>query len=207
MASSTDGPTPSSRTSGSGCSASTRRASAGRCGIAGSSMAFSFAILIGTGVLYHVVPKGFLPSEDTGRINATTEAAQGTSFEEMVKRQQQQVAAIVAKDTNIDGFMSAIGGGGGANNVAQSGPPVHGDEAARNQRLGADQFIQELRGKLSHVPGHDRLSVQSADDSDRRSHVEGTVPVHDAERRYRRALPRGAEARRPPRKSRSCSRT
>jgi HAE1 family hydrophobic/amphiphilic exporter-1 len=78
------------------------------------TMVFSLGILIGTIVLYRVVPKGFLPSEDTGRVNGTTEAAQGTSFEEMVKRQQ-EVAAIVAKDTNIAGFMSAVGGGGGAN--------------------------------------------------------------------------------------------
>src|SRR6185369_16983151 len=33
------------------------------------AMAFSLAILIGTIALYKVVPKGFLPSEDTGRVN------------------------------------------------------------------------------------------------------------------------------------------
>src|SRR4051812_27921059 len=37
------------------------------------AMAFSFVILIGTVVLYQLVPKGFLPSEDTGRVNGTTE--------------------------------------------------------------------------------------------------------------------------------------
>jgi hydrophobic/amphiphilic exporter-1 (mainly G- bacteria), HAE1 family len=115
------------------------------------TMAFSFVILIGTGVLYHLVAKGFLPSEDTGRINATTEAAQGTSYDEMVKRQQ-QIAAIVSADTNVDGFMSSVGGGGGSNNSLNQGRLFMGMKP-RGQRMSADQFIQELRGKLSHVPG------------------------------------------------------
>jgi hydrophobic/amphiphilic exporter-1 (mainly G- bacteria), HAE1 family len=115
------------------------------------TMAFSLLILIGTGVLYKVVPKGFLPSEDTGRINGTTEAAQGTSYAEMARRQQ-EVAAIVAQDTNIAGFMSAIGGGGGANTSINQGRLFIGMKP-HSQRLDADKFIQELRGKLSKVPG------------------------------------------------------
>ena len=43
------------------------------------------------------VPKGFLPSEDQGRFNISTEAIQGIGFDEMV-RHQLQVADIVAKD-------------------------------------------------------------------------------------------------------------
>jgi HAE1 family hydrophobic/amphiphilic exporter-1 len=115
------------------------------------AMAFSLLILLGTVALYKVVPKGFLPSEDTGRVNGTTEAAQGTSFEEMVKRQQ-QVAAIVAKDTNISGFMSSIGGGGGANNSINQGRFFIGLKP-HDDRVSADEFIQGLRAKLSHVPG------------------------------------------------------
>jgi HAE1 family hydrophobic/amphiphilic exporter-1 len=115
------------------------------------TIAFSFVILLGTAVLYHLVAKGFLPSEDTGRINATTEAAQGTSFDEMVKRQQ-QIAAIVAADPNVDGFMSSIGGGGGSNNSLNQGRLFMGMKP-RGQRVSADQFIQELRVRLSHVPG------------------------------------------------------
>jgi HAE1 family hydrophobic/amphiphilic exporter-1 len=116
-----------------------------------ATMIFSFGILIGTAILYHFVPKGFLPSEDTGRINGTTEAAQGTSFEEMVKRQA-AAAAIVAKDTNIDGFMSSIGGGGGSNQSLNQGRFFIGMKP-RDQRVSADEFIQEMRRKLEHLPG------------------------------------------------------
>jgi HAE1 family hydrophobic/amphiphilic exporter-1 len=115
------------------------------------AMAFSAMILAGTVGLYMIVPKGFLPSEDTGRVNGTTEAAQGTSFEEMVRRQQ-EVAAIVAKDTNISGFMSSIGGGGGANNSINQGRFFIGLKP-HDERVSADEFIQGLRAKLGHVPG------------------------------------------------------
>ena len=49
-----------------------------------ATMAFSAAILIGTGVLYAIVPKGFIPSQDNGNLSITTEAAQGTSLQDMI---------------------------------------------------------------------------------------------------------------------------
>src|SRR5207249_3024537 len=81
-----------------------------------AALAFSVCILVGTAALFMIVPKGFIPSEDIDQITGTTETAEGTSFDAMVRRQQ-QVAAIVVKDPNIEGFMSSLGGGGstGAN--------------------------------------------------------------------------------------------
>src|SRR5262249_60215785 len=73
---------------------------------------FSLLILGGTVGLYMVVPKGFIPSEDIDQIQATTEAAEGTSFDGMVRRQR-ELAAIVQKDPNVAAFMSSLGGGGG----------------------------------------------------------------------------------------------
>src|SRR5262249_57493117 len=58
------------------------------------SMAISIALLVGTAYLFVLIPKGFLPSEDQGRFQISTEAVQGIGFDEMV-RHQQQVAAIV----------------------------------------------------------------------------------------------------------------
>src|SRR6185369_1041722 len=49
----------------------------------------SLLILGGTVGLYMVVPKGFIPSEDIDQISCTTEAAEGTSFDGMVRRQRQ----------------------------------------------------------------------------------------------------------------------
>jgi HAE1 family hydrophobic/amphiphilic exporter-1 len=112
------------------------------------ALMFSLVILVGTVVLYRTVPTGFIPTQDTGQIVATTEAAQGTSFPDMV-RHQQEVAAIVAKDPNIDGFMSSVGSGGGSGN---QGRIIMGLKP-RKDRLTADEIVNELRPKVSGIPG------------------------------------------------------
>jgi HAE1 family hydrophobic/amphiphilic exporter-1 len=98
--------------------------------------------------LFTVIPMGFLPTEDTGRLNASTETAQGTSFAEM-KLHQEAVAAIIANDPNIDGFMSSIGGGHGSN----TGSFFMRLKPLGERKLSTDEIIQELRPKFAKVPG------------------------------------------------------
>src|SRR5262249_18768795 len=74
-----------------------------------TAVVFSFAILAGTVGLFGLVPKGFIPSQDNGQLFSTTETAQGTSFDDMMAHQK-IVNDILRADTNIAGFMSAIGG-------------------------------------------------------------------------------------------------
>ena len=64
-----------------------------------------------TVVLLIIIPKGFIPTDDTGRINVTIEAAQDVSFESMT-RYQRTAAAIVAKNPYVAAFSSSIGVGG-----------------------------------------------------------------------------------------------
>ncbi len=116
-----------------------------------TTMAFSGLILAGTVVLFIIIPKGFIPPMDSGSTFATTEAAQGTSFEEMVAHQK-QVAAIVQADTNVQGFMSAVGGGGPSNSGLNSGRLFIGLKPM-GHRLSVDEIIKELRPKLQTVPG------------------------------------------------------
>ncbi len=113
-------------------------------------MVFSLCILIATGFLFVVIPKGFIPSEDTGRMNATTQAAAGISMDDLI-RHQQQVAAIVAADTNVDGFMSSIGAGGPTSSFNQG--RLFMGMKPRAHRLSADAFISEIRPKLARIPG------------------------------------------------------
>jgi len=115
------------------------------------TMAVSIALIIGTAYLFMQVPKGFLPSEDQGRFNISTEGIQGIGFDDMV-RHQQQVAAIVEKDPDIVSSSNNVGpgpGGGGLNNGRLSV-----DLKPRKDRTrSVDQIMAELRPKVAQVPG------------------------------------------------------
>ncbi len=113
-----------------------------------TTMVVTLLITLVTVWLFMTVPMGFLPSEDTGRINADTETAQGTSFTDM-KLHQEAIAAIIAKDPNVDGFMSSIGVGTGTN----TGRLFMRLKPRSERKLSADEIIQELRPKLAKVPG------------------------------------------------------
>jgi HAE1 family hydrophobic/amphiphilic exporter-1 len=114
-------------------------------------MAIIMVLTLITGWLFVEIPKGFLPSEDTGQIFAFTEAVQGVSFEEM-KAHQQKLAAIVAQDPNIAAFMSAVGAGG-ASSSGNTGRIMMRLKARDQRELSADEIIQELKPKVAQVPG------------------------------------------------------
>ena len=115
----------------------------------GATMLVSLAVFVATGVLFYVIPKGFFPDEETGRIQVTTEASQDISFEAM---REHQLAAmkIAAADPNIDGFVSAIGAGGGN---ANNGRMFMRLPDRSKRKLSANEIIQEMRGKFALLPG------------------------------------------------------
>src|SRR5262249_16193120 len=123
-----------------------------------ATIVVSFGLLLATIHLFTVVPKGFVPSEDLGMILSFTEGTQGVAFDHMVRRQQELVA-IIAKDPNIDAFMSSVGSGG-ASGAGNSGRIFMRLKPRSERTLSADEVIQELRPKLAQVPGV-RISMQN----------------------------------------------
>src|SRR5262249_3122409 len=115
------------------------------------TMLVSGLVLVATIYLFDAIPKGFIPSEDTGQLNATTEAAQDISYDSMVKHQQ-EAAAIIQQDPNVEAFMSSVGAGG-ANSTANNGRFLIRLKPHDQRKLSADEVIQELRPKLSKIPG------------------------------------------------------
>jgi HAE1 family hydrophobic/amphiphilic exporter-1 len=113
----------------------------------------SLLALILTGVAYQVVPKGFFPSEDQGRLSAATEAAQGTSFEEMVKHQR-AVVDIVKDDPNVAALISNVGSSqGGLAGTTNQGRFTLRLKPRSERKLSADELIPVLSRKLRGVPG------------------------------------------------------
>ncbi len=114
----------------------------------GLVMLFSLAIVVGTVLLWKAVPKGFLPSEDTGQIFVATEAAEGASPRAMMEKQR-ALGEIVRRNPNVEQFMSSVGGRGTSNTgtmFARLRP--RGERAAS-----ADEVVQQLRAELAQVPG------------------------------------------------------
>ena len=111
------------------------------------TMIFSGAILVGTIVLFIIVPKGFIPNTDIGQITATTQAAPDISFPEMMKHQQ-QVAKIIQQDENVAAINSTIGSGG-----TNAGRLFIRLKPRSERKLNADAVVQSLRPKVSRVPG------------------------------------------------------
>jgi HAE1 family hydrophobic/amphiphilic exporter-1 len=115
-----------------------------------ATMIISGALLLVTFYLFAGIPKGFLPSEDQGSIFAFTEAAEGISFEAMV-RQQRAVAGLVAQNPYVDGFMSSVGAGGP--NLAGNTGRMFIRLIPRDKRPGAEEIVQGLRPQLNSIPG------------------------------------------------------
>jgi HAE1 family hydrophobic/amphiphilic exporter-1 len=117
-----------------------------------ATMAASALILAGTVYLFGAVPKGFLPSEDTGQIFGFTEAIQGISFDAMSERQQ-AVAAVIKENPNVEAFMSSCGNRGNNTNGGNTGVVFLKLKPRHERTKSVDQVIEELRPKLGTIPG------------------------------------------------------
>ena len=100
--------------------------------------------------LFLIVPKGFFPQQDTGRMQGTIQGDQDISFQEMTVRIK-QMAAIIAEDPDVEGAIMFSGGGGGT--ATNSGRGFVTLKPLGERKSGADQIIARLRPKLAKVPG------------------------------------------------------
>jgi HAE1 family hydrophobic/amphiphilic exporter-1 len=108
------------------------------------------AITVATADLFVRMPKGFLPTEDTGQIFCFTEAPQDISFDAMATLQQ-RVADIVRRNPNVEGVMSFIGASGF--NPSLNRGRMFITLKPRSERLSADEVIRQLRPKLQGLIG------------------------------------------------------
>jgi HAE1 family hydrophobic/amphiphilic exporter-1 len=106
--------------------------------------------VVATGVLFWTIPKGFIPTEDTGQIFAFTEAAQDVSFDAMV-RKQQAVADIVARNPHVDSYMSSIGASGVS--IVPNTGRLFIRLKPRGERPPAEAVVGELRRQTAGLPG------------------------------------------------------
>ena len=114
----------------------------------------AFTVVLGlTALLFVIVPKGFIPEQDTDQIAVTFEAAQGAAYDQLVVYQG-LVSDIIRQNPNVEGLVSTIGGTA----AATLGGPNLGQIVVhlkpRSERnANANQIIETLRPPLAKVPG------------------------------------------------------
>lgn len=109
-------------------------------------------MLVLTFYFFAVVPKGFIPSEDTGLIIGSTEAPEGVTFQELVKLQN-RVAALVRENPNVARAISSAGQGQGGTAGGNIGRIIIMLNPLDQRHASADQVIQQLRKAVA--PVHD----------------------------------------------------
>ena len=108
-----------------------------------ATMAFSLAILVATGVLFKVVPKGFIPAEDRDFIMVSTQTEQGIAWTALVERMM-ALGGIVQEHPAVDRFMV---------HASTSGMMMVVLKPRAERELSADEVIRDLRPQLNTVPG------------------------------------------------------
>jgi HAE1 family hydrophobic/amphiphilic exporter-1 len=115
------------------------------------TLAVSGVLLLVTGVLFVVIPKGFLSSDDTGQFIGYTEGLPGVSFAEMA-RHQAEVASLIRKHPGVRGVSSTVGASD-ASPAGNSGNLLVLLKPRGDRKQGVDEIIEELRPKLASVSG------------------------------------------------------
>jgi multidrug efflux pump len=115
------------------------------------TMVTTAATLVATIWLYVIIPKGFLPPQDTGLISAVTEAGPEVSFDEM-QRLQARVVDAIKKDPDVTGAVSVIG-------VSPINPTPNAGHLtitlkSRDERKAfVTEIVDRLKAAVAAVPG------------------------------------------------------
>ncbi len=124
----------------------------------GRIMMLVLLVTVGFNVyLYNVIPKGFFPQQDTGRLMGNIQADQSISFQAM-RDKLAIFVNIVSQDPAVDTVAGFTGGG-----QINTGRMFIALKPFSEHHMSAEKVIARLRGKLSHVPGAN-LFLQSVQD-------------------------------------------
>ncbi len=102
--------------------------------------------------LFYVVPKGFFPQQDTGRMIGSLQADQSISFQSMSTKLKQMID-IVRADPAVDTVVGFTGVGSGGGYAQINTGTVFVSLKPITQRVSVDEVIARLRPKLAQVPG------------------------------------------------------
>jgi hydrophobic/amphiphilic exporter-1 (mainly G- bacteria), HAE1 family len=119
----------------------------------GLTMAFSALMLMATVGLFVIIPKGFIPSEDTGRLQGSVEGPEGIGYDALAAKVR-EVGTIIQANPNVKFALMSVGGGGGGMGGSNSGRiQITLQNSKEFKRPHVDQIMRELTRATSQVPG------------------------------------------------------
>ena len=113
-------------------------------------MAMFFVVLGVTAFLYVYVPKGFIPETDNDQFNINIEAAQGTSYYQMIDYTK-RISEIVVQDKAVTSFFARAGGGFG--NSANNGNITVNLKPRRQRKETVVEVVNRMRPKVTRIIG------------------------------------------------------
>ena len=120
----------------------------------------TIALMAGTVFLYVVIPKGFLPEQDTGIFIGVAQAREDTSFD-AIEKIENEFAAIILKDPAVSGIVGFAGATGG--NPSESTARMFAQLKPFKQRPSVQEVMARLRPQLDKVVGA-KFYMQSVPD-------------------------------------------
>ncbi len=115
------------------------------------TLAICGVLFLFTIVLFYIIPKGFIPNDDTSRIVGYTEAAEGISFTEM-SRHQEEIVDLIRKDPNVVGVLSTVGQSD-ISAASNTGNILILLKPTNQRSKDVEAIIDDLRPRLAQVPG------------------------------------------------------
>ncbi len=105
-----------------------------------------------TVILFILVPKGFFPEQDTGRLSGSIQASQDISFQSM-REKLSRIVDIIRQDPEVAFVAGFTGGGGGGGSTVNTGRMFISLKPFAERKSTIAQVIGRLRPKLAQVPG------------------------------------------------------
>jgi hydrophobe/amphiphile efflux-1 (HAE1) family protein len=112
---------------------------------------FALSVLASVALLMFM-QQDFLPSDDTGRLQANIQAANGTSYRQMAQYTQ-AVAKIVAQDPDIAGVLAQMDGANGSAGTNTARLMMISLKPLSERKSGPDAIIRRLRPKVNRIAG------------------------------------------------------
>lgn len=126
------------------------------------TMFFTLLTLAFTAYVYVIVPKGFFPQQDGGRLTGNIQADQDTSFDAMQKFMV-RFSQVVSEDPAVSGVTSYTGGTGGGGGATNSARMFVALKPRGEREASSDEIIKRIRVQAGKIPGAN-LFLQSVQD-------------------------------------------